>query len=64
MLTCAPNAVMERIHNRMPVILRKEDYDRWLIDGDVGLLAPFPGELKTTIVAKPKQPAFRQGDLF
>jgi putative SOS response-associated peptidase YedK len=64
MLTCAPNAVMERIHNRMPVILQKRDYDRWLIDGDASLLGPYRGELKTTVVAEPKQPAFRQGDLF
>ena len=25
-----PNPLMARIHNRMPVILREIDYDRWL----------------------------------
>jgi putative SOS response-associated peptidase YedK len=30
LLTVGPNALMEDIHNRMPVILHPEDYDRWL----------------------------------
>ncbi len=30
LLTTGPNALMETIHNRMPVILHPEDYDRWL----------------------------------
>lgn len=46
-ITCEPNEMMSRIHNRMPVILHREDYDRWLSDepdpGD--LLKPFPSEL-------------------
>jgi putative SOS response-associated peptidase YedK len=29
-ITCAPNALMEPIHNRMPVILRREDEESWL----------------------------------
>ena len=29
-VTCAPNSLMSAIHNRMPVILREEDYDAWL----------------------------------
>ncbi|MEO1401665.1 MAG: SOS response-associated peptidase [Cyanobacteria bacterium J06635_1] len=29
-LTTAPNALMETIHNRMPVILHPRDYDTWL----------------------------------
>jgi putative SOS response-associated peptidase YedK len=48
-LTTDPNEVMEPIHNRMPVILRPEDYDRWLEPGDPGrppvnLLRPYPAE--------------------
>ncbi|WP_349409492.1 SOS response-associated peptidase [Pseudalkalibacillus sp. SCS-8] len=29
-LTTEPNELMEDIHNRMPVILQKEDYSKWL----------------------------------
>ena len=29
-LTTSPNKEMESIHNRMPVILRKDDHDQWL----------------------------------
>ena len=32
-ITCAPNAVMAPIHNRMPVILLPEDEDAWLDPG-------------------------------
>jgi len=48
-LTTDPNALMEPIHNRMPVILAPRDYARWLESGDpsrppVDLLRPFPAE--------------------
>jgi putative SOS response-associated peptidase YedK len=48
-LTTDPNALMEPIHNRMPVILGPRDYSRWLDPGDparppVDLLRPFPAE--------------------
>jgi putative SOS response-associated peptidase YedK len=48
-LTTDPNAIMEPIHNRMPVILEPHDYSRWLDLGDparppVDLLRPFPAE--------------------
>ncbi len=29
-ITTTPNSLMEKIHNRMPVILRKDDEDEWL----------------------------------
>jgi putative SOS response-associated peptidase YedK len=29
-LTCAPNDAMAEIHNRMPVILAKSDWPKWL----------------------------------
>jgi putative SOS response-associated peptidase YedK len=48
-LTTDPNALMEPVHNRMPVILEPKDYDRWLKPGDparppVDLLRPYPAE--------------------
>lgn len=49
-LTCAPNAMMAEIHNRMPVILHPADYAAWLNERDpnpAGLLKPFPAELMT-----------------
>lgn len=48
-LTTDPNRLMEPIHNRMPVILERKDYDRWLDPGDparppVDLLCPYASE--------------------
>lgn len=46
-VTTTPNELMARIHDRMPVILRPRDYDRWLEreqteQPPVDLLRPFP----------------------
>jgi putative SOS response-associated peptidase YedK len=51
-LTTDPNSVMEPIHNRMPVILEPDNYNRWLDAGDparppVDLLRPYPAERMT-----------------
>ena len=48
-ITTDPNRLMEPIHNRMPVILHRGDYERWLAVADpvqlpVDLLRPFPAE--------------------
>jgi putative SOS response-associated peptidase YedK len=48
-LTTDPNELMEPVHDRMPVILERRDYDRWLEPGDpqqlpLDLLKPFPAE--------------------
>ena len=47
MITTEANALVADIHGRMPVVLRPEDYDRWLgIEPDPrDLLRPFPAEL-------------------
>lgn len=37
-ITCAPNALMAPIHDRMPVILKPEDEPRWLGDDFQSLL--------------------------
>ena len=46
-LTTEANELVAEIHDRMPVILRPEDYDRWLgVEPDPrDLLRPFPPEL-------------------
>ena len=47
-ITTTPNAVLEKIHNRMPVILKPEKEDTWLSDGELqakvlsGLFKPYP----------------------
>jgi putative SOS response-associated peptidase YedK len=49
-ITTEPNALVQPIHNRMPVILHPDDYDRWLdpLNQEVAalqpLLTPFPAE--------------------
>ena len=56
---------MEPIHNRMPVILAREVYDRWLEPGEVNpaqlqdLIRPYPAEAMTayavsTLVNRPE----------
>jgi putative SOS response-associated peptidase YedK len=46
-ITTEPNGLMAPIHNRMPVIIPEDDYDRWLDPeetGDPDLLVPYPEE--------------------
>jgi putative SOS response-associated peptidase YedK len=49
-ITTQPNALLEPIHNRMPVILSAENYELWLAQEDKQpaqlneLLAPYPAE--------------------
>ena len=46
-VTCEPNVMMARIHDRMPVILKREDWERWLSDEPHprDLMKPFPSDL-------------------
>ncbi|MFC5760353.1 SOS response-associated peptidase [Rhizobium sp. GCM10022189] len=45
-VTCEANAMMAEIHDRMPVILHRKDYDRWLSDepDPADLMVPYPSE--------------------
>lgn len=48
-ITTDPNELMEPIHDRMPVIVARRDYDRWMAATDpahlpVDLLKPYPAE--------------------
>ena len=55
-ITTAPNKLMQGLHDRMPVILKREDYGRWLEPGSdeelMSLLRPFEGELDAYKVDK------------
>jgi hypothetical protein len=50
-ITTDPNAVVEPLHDRMPVIIPERDYDRWLkADPDrppIDLLRPFDADKMT-----------------
>lgn len=47
-ITTKPNKEMKKIHDRMPVILHKEDYSTYLDDSDKAkkLLVPYTGSLE------------------
>ena len=56
-ITTAPNELMQSLHDRMPVILRREDYERWLepdhkAEELIDLLRPYEGELEAYKVEK------------
>jgi putative SOS response-associated peptidase YedK len=64
-ITTEPNSVTEKVHDRMPVILKSSDYDMWLNpnENDPGklkeLLVPYPAEEMeaypvSTLVNSPK----------
>jgi putative SOS response-associated peptidase YedK len=49
-ITTDPNELLEPFHNRMPVIVRPADYERWIAPAEpshlpVDLLRPYPDEL-------------------
>ncbi|MCD4664861.1 MAG: SOS response-associated peptidase, partial [Bacteroidales bacterium] len=50
-ITIAPNNLMEQIHSRMPVIIEKDDEQKWLLENDPeflkSLLKPFNSNLMT-----------------
>jgi putative SOS response-associated peptidase YedK len=54
-ITTQPNSLLETIHNRMPVILNPEAYNKWLSPGDTpttelnDLLITFPSDEMVTI---------------
>jgi putative SOS response-associated peptidase YedK len=65
----AANELLAGIHERMPLILRREDFDRWLgIEPDPNdVLRPFPADAMTmwpisTRVNSPRQRRCRSSD--
>lgn len=57
-LTCEPNPLVAELHPKaMPVILHREDFDRWLTGEYVdacGMAVPFPSQLMARSVIAPK----------
>ncbi len=60
-LTCEPNELCAEVHDRMPVILAPDDWERWLSTPEerAKLLKPFPAAQMemwpvTTAVGSPK----------
>jgi putative SOS response-associated peptidase YedK len=53
-ITTDANPFLAKIHDRMPAILRPQDYDRWLDEGGTELLMPYAGELNAVCIAEPK----------
>jgi len=58
MITTEPNGVVMPYHDRMPVILAKDDYRRWLVNDTPqrelkAMLKPFPADAMTARRANP-----------
>ena len=76
-LTTTPNAVTSVVHDRMPVILRKDDYDVWLDPGmenvaaisellkpcDARLMRSYPISTRINHVANDDEECCRRGEL-
>lgn len=68
-VTCEPNALAARFHERMPVIVAPEDYDTWLIgtpEQALALLKPYPTEEMRAypVSAKVNRPANDTSELI
>jgi putative SOS response-associated peptidase YedK len=68
-ITTAANELVSAIHDRMPVILHPDDYDRWLDNAEPDprdLLVPYPAEPMTMwpISARVNSPANDDSDLL
>jgi putative SOS response-associated peptidase YedK len=64
-ITTAANALLSRIHDRMPVILAPDEYDRWLspVEPDPrDLLVPYPEEPMTMWPISPRVNSFANDD--
>lgn len=58
-ITTTPNEVTENVHDRMPVILKREDYDTWLDPNNQdttmlkSMLRPYPADEMVKYVISP-----------
>lgn len=55
MITGEPNQQIEPLHDRMPSILHKKDFDRWLIEGGYDLLVPYSEQVKIEVIGERKE---------
>ena len=59
LLTTSANAVLEPIHNRMPVIVKKEDWNEWFAPGELAdegfqrITAPYPAVELSALAVSP-----------
>ena len=66
-LTTSPNALVQKIHDRMPLIVPRVDYARWLDPGTPllalrPLLGPYPaGRMEATSVLRVGEPIAKNG---
>ena len=66
-ITTEPNELTSKVHNRMPVILKPSDYERWLAPGDpaqppVNLLRPYDADLMTAWKVDPRVGNIKNND--
>lgn len=55
-LTCEPNSLVAPLHDRMPAILRPEDYERWVFedcDSALKAVGPYPARVMTAVQLGP-----------
>jgi len=68
LLTAAANAVLEPIHDRMPVIVRREDWEEWFSPGELGdhafqrITAPYRAEEMSALAVSPLVNSARAND--
>jgi putative SOS response-associated peptidase YedK len=67
-VTCSPNELMERLHDRMPLTIDPADYDRWLSADPqpLDLLKPYPAERMTAyeISTRINKPGYDAPDIL
>ncbi|HET7786998.1 MAG TPA: SOS response-associated peptidase [Myxococcales bacterium] len=61
-LTTDASGAVARIHDRMPVLLRRDDVSGWIERGDSGLLVPAPPDFLTATDASPRVNDVRNDD--
>ncbi len=66
MITTTPNELVAPVHNRMPAIVRAEEYRKWIGEGDIPqeelgkLLSPYPADqMRAAPIEPPELPRIR-----
>ena len=61
-ITTSPNELTQKIHNRMPVILDRDQHAPWLENGGLEFLEPFPAERMTAYEVGTRVNSVRNND--